>query len=171
MIEITFFVPCYNEERYIAQTLADLMRMMRDKGISYEILVVDDGSTDSSVQSVKMFIGEHPDIRIAHHVQPVNLGLGCNYLQFAKEAKGDYYMLVNGDNDIPMGSLAYIVENRKRAEIIIPFVENQEDRPWIRRSLSYFFTFLVNALSGNKLKYYNGPVLQDRKSTRLNSSH
>ena len=48
---------------------------------------------------------------------------------------------------------------RGKADIIIPNFIKNDNRIFVRRVLSRFFTFLVNFFSGNKLKYYNGIVL------------
>ena len=158
-VEITFFVPCYNEERHITGTLETLQVMMKEKGISYEILVVDDGSTDHSADFVVEFSKKNSGVPVILHRNSQNKGLGYHYLHSTSMARGRYYMLVNGDNDIPLESLSAIVEERRKADIIVPFVENQRDRPWFRRVLSSLFTFLVNLLNGHRLCYYNGPVI------------
>lgn len=158
-LEITFFVPCFNESLHIEKTLLTILDLMKEKPFSHEILVVDDASTDESPAIVSQFCQNNPAAPVILHRNTANRGLGYNYLHSADFAKGRYYMLVNGDNDIPKESLSAILDQLHKADIIIPYVENQGDRPWIRQYLSHLFTFLVNILSGNRIKYYNGPVI------------
>lgn len=158
-LEITFFVPCFNESLHIEKTLLAILDLMKIKPFSYEVLVVDDASTDNSPAIVTQFCQNHPAAPVILHRNTANRGLGYNYLHSADFAKGRYYMLVNGDNDIPKESLSGILDQLHNADIIIPYVENQGDRPWIRQIISHLFTFVVNILSGNRIKYYNGPVI------------
>ena len=158
-VEITFFVPCYNEEPHIRQTLQTILDLMKEKPYSFEVLVVDDASSDASAIIIEKFCRDNAGTPIVLHRNTVNRGLGYNYLHSADFAKGRYYMLVNGDNDIPQDALSGILDQLHKADIIVPYVENQGDRPWIRQSLSHLFTFLVNILAGHKLRYYNGPVI------------
>jgi hypothetical protein len=92
------------------------------------------------------------------------MGLGYNYLAWAARARGTYYMLVNGDNDISEATLRVILDRLGTADAVIPYVENQEDRPFIRCVVSKCFVFMVNLLSGNRVRYYNGPVLHRRSN-------
>lgn len=73
-------------------------------------------------------------------------------------------MLINGDNDIPAEDLAAVIAMRGKADIVAPYIMNQNERPFLRRGLSYLFTAFVNLASGNHLRYYNGPVLHVREN-------
>jgi glycosyltransferase involved in cell wall biosynthesis len=72
----TFGVMCYNEEGNITQVLENILAIAPDLSLSFEILVVDDGSKDQSVPLIKAFQKNHPnvDIRLIEH--GVNLGIG-----------------------------------------------------------------------------------------------
>ncbi|MDP3920170.1 MAG: glycosyltransferase family 2 protein [Candidatus Omnitrophota bacterium] len=162
--EISFIVPCYNEAGNIASTLETIMTFMKDHDCLYEILVVDDGSIDSTSDAVRIYCEAHPQVPVSVQINRKNLGLGRNYLDGAQRARGRYYMLVNGDNDIRAADLSAIVARRGTADMIIPFVANQYDRPIVRNLVSRLFTVIVNATGGHLLKYYNGPVLHLREN-------
>ena len=53
-IDITFFVPCCNEEKNIVKTLENIINSTGD--IKYEILVCDDGSKDNTKEIIKNYI-------------------------------------------------------------------------------------------------------------------
>ena len=53
-IDITFFVPCFNEEKNIVKTLENIINSVGN--IKYEILVCDDGSKDNTKEIVKNYI-------------------------------------------------------------------------------------------------------------------
>lgn len=158
-VEVTFFVPCFNEAANIAGTL-DLIRWVaQEKRITYEVIVVDDGSTDDTSDMVRKYCETNSHVPVRLHRNPVNRGVGYNYLSMASQTRGKYYLLVNGDNDIPREDIAAVVECRGKADIIIPYVVNQEERALLRQITSNLFTQLVTLLSGHHLRYYNGIVL------------
>lgn len=161
-VDVSFFVPCYNEADNIAGALDTIESAVRGKELSFEILVVDDASTDGTRAAVDAYCSRNGDAPIVFHRNRRNRGLGYNYLSWASRAHGRYYMLVNGDNDIPAETISAVLGLLGRADIVVPYLANQEERPLYRRVLSRTFTFLVNRLGGHRLRYYNGPVLHLR---------
>lgn len=163
LAEVTFFVPCYNEEKSIKRTLEKIVRISKYLDISYEIHVYDDGSKDQTTTEVNRFGSEHPDVWLRLISRKHNRGLGYNYIAGAYVSVGKYYMMVCGDDSETDESLVEILQARGQADIIIPFF-NPDTRNTARRVLSATFTFLVNVFSGNHLKYYNGVVLHLREN-------
>ena len=156
--DISFFVPCYNEEENIIPTLENIIEATKETRVSYEILLVDDKSRDATVRVVEDFIVKQPEIPITLVKNITNLGLGRNYVEGAYISKGKYYMLVNGDSAEPKESIVTILKELHRADMIVPYFGKQDTRKIGRRVLSKVFTALVNILSGQSLRYYNGPV-------------
>lgn len=161
-IDITFFVPCFNEEENIVNTLNAIYAAASATSLSYEILVIDDCSRDGTVALVEEYQHLHANIPIILKRNAVNRGLGHNYIDGAFIGQGTYYMLVNGDNAEPEEALSAILSKVGQADMVIPyFGANDKRLPW-RRLLSRFFTALVNTASGFSIKYYNGPVVHKR---------
>ena len=156
--DITFFVPCYNEEGNIIATFENIVGAAIEAGIAYEILLVDDLSQDNSVRVIESYMQTHPDVPVTLLKNKKNMGLGRNYVEGAYISKGKYYMLVNGDAAEPQETIAAIIQKLNQADMIIPYFDKKDTRKLSRRMLSKFFTFLVDLLSGESLKYYNGPV-------------
>lgn len=162
-VEITFFIPCYNEEANVTGALDTVKKITQGKNFSYEIIVVDDGSADKTSVVVKSYCAAHPQMLITFHRNSTNRGLGYNYIRAATDSQGRYYLLINGDNDIPPEDLTAILEHRGAADLIIPYVHNDK-RPFFRQVVSRTFTAVVNFISGHQLRYYNGPVLHLREN-------
>jgi len=163
-IDITFFVPCCNEEKNIVKTLENIINTVRN--IKYEILVCDDGSKDNTKEIVKNYIKREKK-NIILYENDKNLGIGFSYFKYSLEAKGEYYMLINGDNVEPSITIKKIIDKRGKADIIIPYFGIQDRRTLIRKFISHLFTFVVNLISFNSIKYYNGPALHKTKNVRL----
>jgi glycosyltransferase involved in cell wall biosynthesis len=156
--DITFFVPCYNEEDNIIPTFGNIVGAAVEKGVSYEIFVVDDRSLDNTVLVIEEYMQTNPEVPVTLVKNKRNMGLGRNYVEGAYRSKGKYYMLVNGDTAEPQEAIAAIVDKLNQADMIVPYFGLKDSRKIDRRILSRIFTALVNLLSGQSLRYYNGPV-------------
>ncbi len=161
-ILMTFVVPCLNESPRIEQTLENIQEGCRlSKTENYEILVVDDYSTDDTSAVVRRYIERTQSatfIRLIRHEQ--NRGLGRSYVDSAFLARGKYYRLVCGDAAEPSLSIAQVLSQRGQADIILPVHDRLlPGRSLGRHVISKFFTFLVNRISGHQITYYNGSPL------------
>jgi glycosyltransferase involved in cell wall biosynthesis len=163
-IDITFFVPCCNEEKNIVKTLENIAHSVGN--IKYEILVCDDGSKDNTKEIVKNYIKREKK-NISLYENDKNLGIGFSYFKYSLEAKGEYYMLINGDNVEPSNTIKKIVDEKGKADIIVPYFGTEDRRTLIRKFISHIFTFVINLISFNSVKYYNGPVLHKTNNVRL----
>ncbi|PCI38402.1 MAG: hypothetical protein COB53_04815 [Elusimicrobia bacterium] len=155
----SFFIPCLNEEGNIGRTIDTVVAVLRDRHDSFEIIVVDDASTDKTIEELEETCKRFSEIDIKIVRNRFCRGLGRNYFIAAHRARGEYFMLINGDAAEPAETIKAIVERRGKADAIVPYFGLKETRTVPRRILSGTFTFLVNLLSGNNLRYYNGPVL------------
>ncbi len=161
-LDLTAFVSCHNEAEFIVQTLEDIRLALRELGVSFEIIIVDDCSSDGSVGLVMAYISEHAQDRIILRRNLVNQGLAQNYIDAAFLGKGRCYKLFCGDNTEPKESIKKICSLIGSADIIIPNYSGVEGKSAFRRRLSRAYTRLVNFVSGNRLTYYNGLALHLR---------
>jgi glycosyltransferase involved in cell wall biosynthesis len=158
-IDLTFFVPCFNEEKNIANTLDAIISAISRTTFTYEIIVVDDKSKDLTKEVVKEYIINSDIKAISLVVNKFNMGLGRNYVDISFISNGKYYMLVNGDNAEPEETIFSIVASLGSADMIIPYFGKNDSRSLSRVYVSKSFTFLINLISGHKIQYYNGPVI------------
>ena len=161
MTEITFYVPCLNEEKNIQESLNTIIQSCKVLEIlKYEILVYNDGSNDNSLEKIEEFRIKNyfsGKLEVISNKKP--MGLGYNYIEGAYKGRGIYYIMVCGDNSEDINNLCKILKERGKADMIVPNFIKNDNRIYVRRFLSRLFTFLVNFFSGNNLKYYNGIVL------------
>jgi glycosyltransferase involved in cell wall biosynthesis len=156
-LDLTIFVSCYNEQDFILQTIATVQEALAEVGtVSYEIVVIDDCSRDRSADLVEDYIRAHPDERILLRRNKSNRGLAQNYFDAAFIGKGKYYRLICGDNAEPKETIVAVCRRIGEADMLIPYYVSSEGKSLYRRLLSSAYTNLVNAISGFRLKYYNG---------------
>lgn len=154
--DLTLFVACYNEEANIVDTLDTLIAALRECNLTWEILIIDDGSRDHSVEMVRQYIEAHPQTPITLKVNGTNKGLAQNYIEGAFLGRGKYYRLVCGDNVEPKETFVKIFKQIGAADMLIPYHVVCPGRSRGRVVLSRVFTKLVNFITGYRLHYYNG---------------
>jgi glycosyltransferase involved in cell wall biosynthesis len=161
-LDLTVFVSCYNEADYIVATLDTVSDAARDRGLRYEIIVIDDVSTDDSRRLVVEYIAAHPAENILLRVNRINKGLAQNYLDAAFLGRGKYLRLICGDNAEPKASIAAVFAAIGEADIVIPYYTSSAGKSLRRRVISKLYTSIVNGVTGNRLHYYNGLAMHLR---------
>ena len=161
-VDLTVLVPCRNEEKRVGPTLKTIEAAMGEVGCSYEVIVVDDGSTDSTAAVVERFIEEHPHMTVILHRNPRNLGLARTFVDTAFRGCGEYYRLVCGDDVEPKETISQICREMGKADIIVPYHPVLPGKSKTRRLILKTYTLLVNTISGYSMAYYNGCALYRR---------
>lgn len=155
-LDLTVFVSCYNEADYIIATIDTVTEAAKEAALSYEILVIDDGSRDNSRQLVAAYIDAHPAENLILRSNTTNKGLAQNYMDGAFLGRGKYYRLICGDNAEPKESILAVFRAIGKADIIVPYYTSSEGKSAKRRFISNTYTTIVNFVTGNRLHYYNG---------------
>ena len=101
---VSFVVTSYNYEKYILKTLESIKKQSYK---NFEILVVDDCSSDNSCKVVEKFIEENQDLKITLFVQNKNQGQMSAMMRGLKEAQGQFVSFIDSD-DILMPDYAKI---------------------------------------------------------------
>ena len=143
-MDISFFVPCLNEEDNVIKTINTILSAIKRYDLVYEILVVDDNSTDNTHQKVMDYKNQNQNINLILIKNDITRGVGTTYIDTAFVATGKYYMLVNGDNVEPEETLVLILSQIDKADMIIPYFGNQDNRKFFRIVLSKFFMISKN---------------------------
>lgn len=157
---ISIVVPAYNEELNLSDTIGSIDAATMGRELGVEIVIVNDCSQDNTGQIADALALRDPRIRVLHHFK--NQGLGGTYFTGVKAASKDYIVMIPGDNECGVETLAPLLDILGEADIIIPYPVNTEVRSKFRRVISELFVIFVNLLAGLKLNYYNGTVVHRR---------
>ena len=117
MIKLSFIVPVYNVAPYLRKCVDSLLAQNYD---NYEIILVDDGSTDESGAICDEYATKHQTPNIKHHTCPIrvihqpNAGLSAARNSGIKTANGDYLMFVDSDDYIEPNVLAGLMDQVER---------------------------------------------------------
>jgi glycosyltransferase involved in cell wall biosynthesis len=172
-VDLTIYIPAYNEELLIGKTLDTIFEALNHFDYRYEILIYDDASTDRTSEVARQYIDSHGLGDRVFLIRPeVNRGLGINFLDAARRGRGEYFIMVAGDDSEPAETLRRVLNLLGKADVIIPYFDtrlfdlrfNGDNRTMFRRFVSLMFAALVRILSGINLHYFNGCILHRRRN-------
>ncbi len=106
MVKLSIIVPVYNVEKYLEQCLLSLLGQNVDKE-SYEIICINDGSTDNSGEILDNYAKKYTNIRV---INKENGGVSSARNTRIHEAKGKYIWFVDSDDFISQGSVKHIID-------------------------------------------------------------
>ena len=132
---LSIVVPCFNEQKNIFKVISNIKKSLKLSKIDdYEIIIINDGSTDKTSCIIKSLTDKK--IRIIDNKK--NIGLGNAVMKGYVVAKKKYCMYVPGDNTHPTKGLVMIFKkiNFSKNELLIPYVENNQTRHILRLFLS-----------------------------------
>mgnify|MGYP000864375606 CR=1 FL=1 len=95
---ISVIIPLYNAENTILAAL-ESVRIQRNVTAVFEIIVINDGSTDRSAQVVKDYISHHPEMNILLISQPQNKGVSAARNAGLKRSSGDFIAFLDADDE------------------------------------------------------------------------
>jgi glycosyltransferase involved in cell wall biosynthesis len=162
---LSVVMPALNEEDNVISAIERTLSAFDRLGISGEIIVVNDGSTDNTGTLVDSIARRERRVRMIVHNTPQ--GIGASFWDGVGQADGEVVTMFPGDDENePIEALRYfhLLDN---VDIVVPFVCNRGVRSKGREMLSSAFTTIVNLTFGTRLNYTNGTVLY-RKSILAN---
>lgn len=148
---VSIVVPVHNERDGVGQTLRELQRVMTAAGRAFEIIAVDDGSTDGSAE----IIAEIDGVRLLRHEQ--NRGYGASLKTGFAAARHALLAFLDADGSYPPQELPRLLEFAESAEMVVG------DRVQYRDYSSYARTL------GKRILHPLANYLVDRKIPDLNS--
>ena len=163
---VSIIIPGLNEAGNVANVVNNVTDALEKQGFSdFEMLIINDGSTDETGKVIDELALKNPRIQAFHNPHP--MGLGYNFRTWALLASKDYVGWFPGDNETHPETVAEILRQIDKADVIIPYIINPAVRSMYRRCLSVTFRALFNVIFGLKIKYFNGPCFFRRNALKM----
>ncbi|MBP8253022.1 MAG: glycosyltransferase, partial [Herpetosiphon sp.] len=99
MTYLSLIIPAYNEERRLPQTLLIVLEFLRTQAWTWELIVVDDGSSDNTVANAEAVIANEPRARVMRNP---HRGKGYTVRSGMLAAQGQYVLFSDADLAVPM---------------------------------------------------------------------
>lgn len=106
-MDISLIIPAYNEEKRIAYTLQKSIDFLQQRSWTYELLPVDDGSRDETVERIAEIAQRHPQVRCVLNGR--NRGKGYSIRHGLEEAKGRFIGFMDADYKTDIAALDQVV--------------------------------------------------------------
>ncbi|MDJ1503079.1 glycosyltransferase family 2 protein [Xanthocytophaga agilis] len=163
-IKLSLVITLLNEEDNIEPLLKSIYQNL--EGINYEVILVDDGSTDATVRRIQQFASE----RVQALVLQRNYGQSTAMAAGIHQAQGEYIVTLDGDlqndpSDIPM--LLQMAED-EGWELIAGYRKNRQDGALLRKIPSKIANALIRKLTGVYLQDYGCTLKLFRKEIAKN---
>src|SRR5579885_1018892 len=141
-------MPALNEDEHL-EAAVNAVRSAFEGLCPYEIIIVDDGSTDRTGELADCLAARDRGISVVHN--PTNFGLGKAYWTGVELARHEYVLMVPGDDETPASTIRKVAEQQGTADLVLTFTSNGWVRSIRRRVVSNLFTGIVNTLFGLRL--------------------
>lgn len=115
-IDISIIIVSYNTKDLTIACLDSVRQYSQD--ISYEVIIVDNNSTDGSVESLEKYSQKHPQFKLIKSKE--NLGFGKGNNLGVKNAKGEYMLLLNSDTLFTQNVLKHYLDKYQDKKSTIP---------------------------------------------------
>ncbi len=160
MEKISLVIPAFNEEKGIAEVLDDISSTLENSPYDYEIIVVDDGSTDKTSEIIQ----SRKQIRLIEHEE--NLGYGAALKSGIKKASGDIIVITDADGTYPSSPIPGLIAELEEHDMTVGSRTGKNVKiPLIRRPAKYMINIFANFLIERKIPDLNSGLRAFRKNT------
>ncbi len=161
-MKISVVIPVYNEEENIPQLYKELKEVLEKLGNDYEIIFVDDGSTDKTPQILKDLAQKDKRVKVVrfrrNYGQTAALYAGFQY------AEGDVIITMDGDLQNDPRDIPKLLEKLKEGyDIVSGWRKNRKDNFWKRTLPSKIANWLISKVTGVHLHDYGCTLKAYRK--------
>lgn len=149
-IQVSVVVPAYNEELALPLVLDGIQRVMQSLGIPYEIIVVDDGSTDSTCS----VCARYPGVIVVRH--PQNRGTGAARTTGVRKARAQKIVMIDADGTYPVEVFPEMIAALDSCDMVIGAREREMGTlRWLRSAAKEFIRALASYLLRVKIPDLN----------------
>lgn len=150
---ISFIIPVFNEQESASQLTSEIVQAVEQLNKSYEIIFVDDGSTDATLATLKKIHIQHPNVKVI--VLRRNFGKAAALSAGFNLAQGEIVFTMDGDlQDDPRHIPEFISKLEQGYDLVSGWKQKRRDT--LTKTLpSLLFNFITSVFTGIKLHDFN----------------
>lgn len=148
-MRIEIVVPCYNEQECISLLYDEVERVFKDiKDYDFNILYVDDGSRDKTIEEIRLLVDIHGNERVKYISFSKNFGKEAAIFAGLSKATGDYVVLMDADLQHPPAILPQMIAQLEQGYDVCGARRiSRKGEPLIRSKLSKLFYTFINRVT------------------------
>jgi len=152
---ITVVFPMFNEEAYVERAVTAARDVLGRTAHEFEIIVVDDASTDGTGPLADRLARADPRVRVVHN--PVNLKLGGALRAGYAAASKDLVFYTDADLPIDLEELPRAVRllEYQQADVVAAYRHDRTSEGWLRTIYTFTYNHLIRILFGLKVRDVN----------------
>ena len=149
----SIIVPAYNESESIVGAITKDIEVLNRFGYAYELIVVNDGSNDNTLQLLKENYSKEPLVKILSH--ETNLGLGAAVKTGMRAAGKNAVIVAPVDSPLNEQMFQSFINNYPKADVLVSYrTERKGYTPYMRFN-SWLYKKIISLLFNMHLKDYN----------------
>ena len=117
MVKVSVIIPAYNEENYIEECFQRVIKVMKGYGKPFEVILEEDGSTDSTPQIIDKLAKEYPFVKALHF--PRKMGKGFGVRMCLMNASGEIIVLIDADAEYPPERIPALLDKIGENDIVV----------------------------------------------------
>jgi glycosyltransferase involved in cell wall biosynthesis len=147
---ISAFFPCYNDKGTIATMVAEAHSVLEKLTDDFEVIVIDDGSTDGSRELLQVLQRQYPKLRLVFHNK--NLGYGGALRSGFRAATKDLIFYTDGDAQYDVKELPKLYEKFLDDIDVVNGYKVKRNDPWYRVVIGWIYQKLMRIAFSLKIK-------------------
>jgi len=146
-IELSVVIPAFNEAERIPLALTNILRVLHERELRAEVIVVDDGSIDITERAALAFREQLPELRVIRYER--NRGKGFAVKTGVLAARGEFILFMDADNSVSLDNMDLLLEPLRRgadAAIGSRYIDPRSvtyQQPWFRVAWSRLANWVV----------------------------
>jgi len=148
-VSISVFFPCYNEQDNLVRVVKQALEVLEKLKADFEIIIVDDGSSDRTGQIADELAGQDERVKVVHH--RTNLGYGAALQSGFKAATKELVFYTDGDGQFDINEMPPLLGLMEQYDIVSCYRLNRQDN-LVRKINGWCWTKLVCLLFGIKIR-------------------
>ena len=160
--DVAVVIPVFNEEKLIGECINEWLNVLDSVNLNYEILIIDDGSSDATIPIVERY-GDNPNIQV---IIKQNEGHGPTILAGYKRAVGiaEWVFQADSDNEISPNQFSALWSRRQGQDAVIAWRQGR-NQTTVRRLVTFFARVTTKVLFRCHLRDVNIPFRLIRSET------
>ena len=148
-LQLSIVIPCFNEEKAIGKVLKGCKEILQEQGLSFELIVVDDFSTDASFK-----IAKEMGAKVICHTK--NLGQGTAIKTGIMNSQAEWILIMDGDSSYAPEDIPLLLEASSGKAQVCGWRQSEKGSlPWVRSLVKKSIKLMISLLVLERIPDYN----------------